>query len=469
MNDLLTASLSDLATRFRAGTISAKILAEAAIDHHQRHGESLNAYKTWDTEKLIKQAKAADAVREAGVDAGPLHGLPISVKDLYAVRGFPTYAGTPRPLPQKWTGEGPVIAALRRQQVMITGKTHTVEFAFGGLGLNPHWATPRNPWDAREHRVPGGSSSGAGVSLCVGSAVLALGTDTAGSVRIPASMTGTVGLKTSIGRWPVAGIVPLSPRLDSVGLLARTVEDAAYAFFALDPALALSNARCDRLDEVELSTVRLGISDGLLWEECSPGVAEGVKAALDELSAHGARLLPLPLPEADQVYPLFQKGGLAATELYVFLKNELPRWLGELDSTIAQRMDEASTLPAWEYLERVGLFERLSARVDESLRAVDVLVSPTVAITPPTLQEVKFSENYRRANVLSLRNTAIVNYLGLCALTLPVTLDRAGMPVGLQLIARHGREEHLLAVASACERCLGTGRERLRVPPFISA
>jgi aspartyl-tRNA(Asn)/glutamyl-tRNA(Gln) amidotransferase subunit A len=464
MTDPLAASLSAIAAQFRAGTISAQALAEAAIDRHKRHGESLNSYKTWDPDNLIKQARAADAVRAAGVEAGPLHGLPVSVKDLFGVRGFPTYAGTPQPLPQKWTEEGPVITALRRQQALITGKTHTVEFAFGGLGVNPHWESPRNPWDAREHRVPGGSSSGAGISLWAGSAVLALGTDTAGSVRIPASMTGTVGLKTSIGRWPMAGIVPLSPSLDSVGLLARTVEDAAHAFFALDPVLASSNTRCTRLEEVELSTVRLGISDGLLWEECSPGVAEGVKAALDTLSARGARLVPLPLPEAEQVYPVFQKGGLAATELYVFLKNELPDWRQRLDRTIAQRMEEASTLPAWEYLERVALVDRLSARAVESLRTVDVVVCPTVAITPPTLEEVAFPENYRRANLLSLRNTSIVNYLGLCALTLPVALDRAGMPVGLQLIARHGEEERLLAVAGACEHCLGTGRERLGVP-----
>ena len=467
MSDPLAASLSDIAAQLRAGRVAAQTLAEAAIDHHQRHGESLNAYKTWDPDKLIKQAQAVDAARAADMDAGPLHGLPVSVKDLFGVRGFPTYAGTPQPLPQKWAEEGPVVTALRCQQGLITGKTHTVEFAFGGLGVNPHWETPSNPWDAQEHRVPGGSSSGAGVSLCVGSAVLALGTDTAGSMRIPASMTGTVGLKTSLGRWPVAGIVPLSSSLDTVGLLARTVDDAAYAFYALDSVLAPSNTRCDRLDEVEISAVRLGISDGLLWEECSPGVAEGVKAALDELSVHGARLVPLPLPEAEQVYPVFQKGGLAATELYVFLKNELPDWLQQLDRTIAQRMDEASTLPAWEYLERVGLFVGLSARADESLRTVDVLVSPTVAITPPTMQEVQSPDNYRRANLLSLRNTGIVNYLGLCALTLPVALDRSGMPVGLQLIARHGREEHLLAVARACERCLGTAQERLGVPPCI--
>ena len=445
--------------------VTAQALAEAAIDHHNRHSESFDAYKCWDPDKLLQQARAVDAGRIAGMDTGPLQGLPVSVKDLFGVRGFPTYAGTPQPLPQKWMEEGPVITTLRRQQALITGKTHTVEFAFGGLGFNPHWATPRNPWDVQEHRVPGGSSSGAGVSLCAGSAVLALGTDTAGSVRIPASMTGTVGLKTSIGRWPMAGIVPLSPSLDSVGLLARTVGDAAYAFFALDAALAPSKARCGGLEEMELSTVRLGIPDGLLWDECSPGVAEGVQATLDELAARGARLVPLALPEADQVYPLFQKGGLAATELYRFLKNELPDWLQRLDRTIAQRMDEASTLPDCEYLERVKLFERLSASVAETLRAVDVVVSPTVAITPPTLQEVESPENYRRANLLSLRNTSIVNYLGLCALTLPVALDRAGMPVGLQLIARHSHEEHLLAVARACERCLGAGRERLGVPP----
>ena len=145
------------------------------------------------------------------------------------------YAGSSRLMPDALQREGPLVENLRQQRAVFTGKTHTVEFAFSGLGLNSHWGTPRNPWDTAVHRVPGGSSSGAGVSLIEGSAILAFGSDTAGSVRIPASLTGTVGLKTTHGRWPLAGIVPLSPTLDTAGLLARTADDMLFAFAAIDP------------------------------------------------------------------------------------------------------------------------------------------------------------------------------------------------------------------------------------------
>lgn len=190
--NILNRSLADLVVDLRSGKANAQDLACAVIENHGSSGHSLNAYKTWDKEKIIRQAMAADSALKAGIDRGLLQGLPVSVKDLFGVKGFPTFAGSPKPLPEQWEREGPVIKARRRQLAVVTGKTHTVEFAFGGLGVNPHWTTPRNSWDREEHRVPGGSSSGAGVSLTIGSALMALGTDTAGSVRIPASMTGNV-------------------------------------------------------------------------------------------------------------------------------------------------------------------------------------------------------------------------------------------------------------------------------------
>ncbi|MDH3739338.1 MAG: amidase family protein, partial [Alphaproteobacteria bacterium] len=182
--DIETASLETLAGALRDGSTSAMALADWAIDNHDRRGEAFHAYKTWDADKLRTQAIAADAVFAAGIDLGPLQGIPISVKDLIGVSGYPIFAGCPRPLPEKWQTEGPVVAAIRRQLGVISGKSHTVQFAFGGMGFNQHWGAPRNPWDAGEHRSPGGSSSGAGVSLGEGSALLAIGSDTAGSVRI---------------------------------------------------------------------------------------------------------------------------------------------------------------------------------------------------------------------------------------------------------------------------------------------
>ena len=463
------ASLRDLGRALRTGATSATDLAEAAIAAHEANDQSFGAYKTWDPDRTRAQAKAADAAVAAGIDLGPLQGIPMSVKDLYGVTGWPTYAGTPKALPKNWEAEGPVVSALQQQVAVITGKTHTVEFAFGGIGLNPHWDTPRNPWDAERARAPGGSSSGAGVSLAVGSACLALGTDTAGSVRIPASMTGNVGLKTSHGRWSIDQIAPLSPSLDTAGVLGRSVEDVVAGFVAIDPDYAGARHAVDAIAPAPVEGLRLGISDDFFWDDCSPGVAEGVKAALAELVGAGAREIPMAFPEADEVNPIFVKGGLAGVELYTFVHDEIPEWLDLIDPIIRQRMAEASDLPAHEYIRRVRTMERLADSADARLSEVDVLVTPTVAITPPALGDIAEVDAYRPANLLSLRNTAVVNYLSLCALSVPVALDKAGMPVGLQLIARYGEEEKLLAAGLAVERVLGTGRDRLGTAPMVTA
>jgi aspartyl-tRNA(Asn)/glutamyl-tRNA(Gln) amidotransferase subunit A len=197
MADALSLQMVEIATLLAGGKLKARALAEEAIANHERFGGALMAYSQWAPDHARKCADAADATFAIGSRAGPLQGIPTSIKDLFAVSGFPTYAGSPKRLPPKFESDGPVVASLRRQLATIMGKTHMVEFAFGGTGQNAHYGSPRNPWDATYHRSPGGSSSGAGVSLCEGSALLALGTDTAASVRLPAAMTGNAGVKIS--------------------------------------------------------------------------------------------------------------------------------------------------------------------------------------------------------------------------------------------------------------------------------
>ncbi|MCY4573306.1 MAG: amidase, partial [Gemmatimonadetes bacterium] len=226
-------SIADIATAVRSGESTAGSLAEDAIRHHE--ASDLGAYIVFDAEGARRQADAVDAAVARGEDPGPLAGVTVSVKDLYGVEGLPIRAGTRRELPERWRREGFLVGALRKLGAVIVGKTHTVELAFGGVGLNPNTGTPVNPWDAGEHRVPGGSSAGAGVSLWEGSARIAVGSDTGGSVRIPASATGVVGHRHTTGRWPTTGVVPLSTTLDTVGLLTHTAEDSRYAFRAIDP------------------------------------------------------------------------------------------------------------------------------------------------------------------------------------------------------------------------------------------
>ena len=296
------------------------------------------------------------------------------------------------------------MAAIRRQLGIFMGKTHMVEFAFGGTGQNHHWGAPRNPWDANAHRSPGGSSSGAGVSLIEGSALVALGSDTAGSVRIPASMTGTVGVKVTLGRWSAAGVVPLSPSFDTPGFLARSAADAAYIFAAIDPA-------APRIAAADIAGLRIGIGDPLLWGECDPGIAEGAKAALDALAAKGAVLREGLLPEAKDAYDVFLEGGFSAIELRNFLDHELPDWLDELDPIIAALVKNAEKLSAREYLARLDRMRRAAPSARARLQNFDVIASPTLCVTPPLMAQVGEADSHWRVNRRIVRNTVGVNYL----------------------------------------------------------
>ncbi|MEM9073262.1 MAG: amidase [Myxococcota bacterium] len=436
-------TLDEIADALRARTLRAEELAERALAANR-----LGAYRSVDAERTLAMARAADAAFDAGVDTGALQGIPVSIKDLYGVPGFPVFAGSPKRLPERFEAAGPVVQRCLKQLAVVTGKTHTVEFAFGGIGTNPHYETPRNPWDLEHPRAPGGSSSGAGVSLSEGSAFVAFGTDTAGSVRIPASWTGNVAIKTTKGRWSTKGIVPLSSSLDTAGILTRTVRDAAFAFRALDP-----HAR--PISEAALHGLRIGRAPGLFFEDCSPGVAEAVDQAIGALANAGAIRLSLELPELEPTRALFNVGGPVSTELYLFLQDELPAWYEGLDPNVQARVGNAGNLPAHEYLRRLKTMASLSASIVERLAEVDVLLAPTVANTPPRLVDIATPETYAPQNLLCLRNTCIASYLGLCAVTLPCGRDAAGMPVGLQLIGPPHSEERLLGIALAIEDCLG--------------
>ncbi len=465
-DSILDRPIRDIAVALRDGTADIEALIGEACARHDHLGDTLMAYKHWDGDAARAQASAAAAALAAGCDFGPLMGVPVAFKDIFGVDGMPIFAGTPLELPAEWRREGPVVAAMRRQLAVITGKTHTVEFAFGGVGSTLHWDSPRNPWDASQRRVSGGSSAGAGVSLAEGSALVAFGTDTGGSVRIPASVTGQVGLKVTIGRWSVDGIVPLSSSFDTPGLLVRSVADAVIAYGAVDPGIDDCEAYFHSIDGLEAGDLRLGICDEHFWDDCSPGVAEGVQAAVDELTGAGARLTRLSLPEAGEARARFVNGSLFGVEGLSYMQENYPDRIETLDPNIGARFNAAAKVSAVDYFTEKRMIEELAAKADEKLRHVDVLVAPTVPLTPPTLEVVSEQKAYGHANGMMTRNTQPINLLEMCAITLPVALDGEGMPVGLQLIAGHGEEDKLLAAALACERALGRGHDRLGVAPL---
>ena len=343
------------------------------------------------------------------------------------------------------------------------GKTHTVEFAFGGLGTNIHWGTPKNPWDIVNHRTPGGSSAGAGVSLVSGTSCLALGTDTAGSSRIPASMTGVAGLKITAGRWSTEGIVPLSSTLDTPGLLARTVDDLAFAFDALDTGSSKDLKLSASLPR--LSDLTFGVPESYFWDDCSPGIAETVSEAIRRIEAAGARIVTLDLPRTNEAYKLLREGGLAAVELAAFLNAEMPDMINMLDPNVTARIKASDNVPAWEYVRRCNVLTSMSIEAEKSLDGVDAFLTPTVVITPPIVESLTPEGAYSKANMLALRNTLICNFMGLCGLTLPVGKDALLMPVGLQVIAKPWQERRLLSIGRAIESELGNSLEILGEPP----
>lgn len=457
---LWPASLEQTATLIREGKLLD--IVDHALDAHEIHGARLNAYKTWDGSRLRERAQALRRLIATGVDLGPMMGIPLSVKDLYGVPGLPVYAGTSQSLPDNWSQPGPVLAGLLSQMALVTGKTHTVEFAFGGLGVNNHWGTPQNPWAGTDvPRVPGGSSSGAGVSLLEGSAMLALGTDTAGSVRIPASFTGMVGLKTTFGRWSNQGIVPLSTSLDTPGVLARSVSDATFAFSVID-------GRGRDIRSRDLLGLRIGIPRNFFLDEVEPSIAALYSERLQILERAGATLVEVDVPGCAEAFEIFKQGGLAAAELRSFLDRNFPEKIHSLDPVVKLRVESAHEQSAIEYLRRREELARRGVLASALFDTCDVIATPTVAVSPPRLIEIEDAAEYAEINMKVLRNTVIANLFGQCALTLPIGLDGNAMPAGLQLIAAPFAEEALLAAAMAVETRIGRSLDLIGTPASLN-
>jgi aspartyl-tRNA(Asn)/glutamyl-tRNA(Gln) amidotransferase subunit A len=469
VNDPLALSLPDLADALRDRRVSAAEVMSAALGRHERFGARLRAYKLFDGERALAAARRIDEGLAAGRDPGPLAGVPVSVKDLYGVDGLPTYAGTKKQLPEKWSKDAWLVARVRAAGACIVGKTHTVELAFGGVGINPHWDTPWNPWDADTHRIPGGSSAGAGVSLCEGSALLALGSDTGGSIRIPAALTGNVGMRTSLGRWSTDGVVPLSRTLDTVGALARTVEDTAWFFGSVDPSWGDPRALLEQLRRVTLDGVRIGIAKGDIWEECQPDIEDVLESALAELEAHGAEVVEVGGSLLDDGFELaIGQRPIAAPELRAFLERELPEWIELLHPIVRERLANAASSDDVSYREAVARHRRLVDEATALFADADVLVLPSNLVTPPPVSELADLGLYAQVNRQVLRPHYPVSVLGLTGISIPAGLDETGMPVGLQLIGKGGEDEKLLGFALAAERVLGTARKELGVPPALA-
>lgn len=448
------ASLRHLAAALAGHRVTpAEVVAEVTRRHDEQEPD-LHAYVAWG---------AAPVERGTSAPApGSLAGIPVSIKDCIGVTGQPTFVGTGHRLPPQWEREGPIVAALRQQLAIPVGKTVQTEFALSALGQVAGSAQPRNPWDAKRPRSAGGSSTGAALSLLEGSALLALGTDTMGSVRIPASVAGVVGFRPAVGRWPADGVVPLSPTFDTVGLLANDVADIRFAFAAIERALG-------RVAEGNAAApLRIGMPEPV-WVGCENSIARAGQRALDQLAAgSAASIVAVPLPEAAEAFAFVQDGSVTVAEFDAFLAAELPDFRARLSPPTAALAERGRQTSARQYLHDRDWQRSLAARSALRFADIDLLAFPTVPLMPPTLDELDHPDARRHFHLGMLKNTCIASVLGLCAISIPVGRDASGMPVGLELAALPGREEFLLAAAGLIEQRLGIGRELLGVPPLLA-
>jgi aspartyl-tRNA(Asn)/glutamyl-tRNA(Gln) amidotransferase subunit A len=452
------ASLHSLAAALADRRITpAGVMAEV-MRRHDVQTPRLDAYVAWGVVPIEETGP--------GPALAPLAGIPVSIKDCIGVAGLPTFAGTGRRLPARWESDGPIVTALRQQSAILVGKTVQTEFALSALGQVAGSAQPRNPWDAEHPRSAGGSSTGAALSLLEGSALLALGTDTMGSVRIPASVTGVVGFRPAAGRWPTDGVVPLSPTFDTVGLLANDVADVRFAFEAIERALAGPRAAASAPDET--ASLRIGLLESV-WAGCESSIARAGQEALRELMADGcASIVTVALPEAAEAFSFLQDSSVTVAEFDAFLAAHLPEFRARLSPPTAALAERGQQTLARRYLNDREWLRRLTTRTALRFANVDLLAFPTVPLMAPLLDELDQPDTRRHFHLGMLKNTCIASVLGLCAISIPVGRDAAGIPVGLELVALPHREDFLLSAAGIVEQRLGTRRERFGEPPLLA-
>ncbi|MDR9391472.1 MAG: amidase family protein [Trueperaceae bacterium] len=441
-DDPTRATLTALAAAYRRGAVRPSDVTEACLARI----EPGPVWRTATADRARAAARAADRAFAAGVDLGPLQGIPLAVKDLFDMAGEISAAGSAARLARGEVAavDAPVVARLDAAGAVLLGRTHMPELAFSGLGLNPHVGTPDRVGGPGE--VPGGSSSGSAVAVARGEAVAALGSDTGGSVRIPAAFQGLVGLKVTDGALPPEGIVPLSTTLDTTGPIARSVEDAWAMWRALAalPPAPMPDAP---------GALRLAAPPTVLREALDAPVAAAFDAALDAVRAAGHAVDEAPRPLLAELHALYPRyGSFAAHEAWAIHQALLEGGDPPVDRRIAARIRAAEGRPSSDYVRLHRTRDALRAELWADLQGVDAVLAPTVAVTPPARAPLEGDDDaYVAANGAVLRNTTLFNLAGGPAATLPLD-PVAG--IGLMVATAPGREGHALAVAAAARAAL---------------
>ncbi|MSO90093.1 MAG: amidase [Acetobacteraceae bacterium] len=442
-------TIEDHAQALEAGTISARELVETSLARiADPAGEGARAFIAVHAGQAQAMADAADTLRRAGRALSRYAGIPVGLKDLCDIKGDVTTAGS-RALADAApaTAHAPVVARLVAAGFIPVGRTNMTEFAFSGLGINPHYGTPKIPWDRDGGRIPGGSSSGTAVAVADGMIVGGLGTDTGGSCRIPAAFCGVVGYKPTARRVPTAGVVPLSTSLDSIGPLANSVMccaamDAVMAGEDFSPPVAAS-----------LTGLRLGLVENFFLDAMDATVSATFDRALIKLSAAGARVVRMRLPVLDDYVAANTKGGFAAAEAYAWHRTLLARAGEKYDPHVRARIERGAQQSAADFIDLLAARARITAAANAATAGVDALVMPTTPIVPPRIADLDDEREYGRVNLLLLRNCAVGNFLDRCAISLPCHAPGEA-PVGLMLVGETMGDAKLFSIARAVEAAL---------------
>jgi len=444
-----TLTLTNACSLLAEGTLTARQLTEQALENSLRaDGEGKRVFRQIAPHSLHEQAVAADLRRANGAPLSALDGIPVSIKDLFDVAGETTLAGSlalqDAPPARE---DAAVVSRLRAAGAIIMGKTAMTEFAFSGLGINPHYGTPANPWDRASRRIPGGSSCGAVVSVSDGMALAAVGSDTGGSVRIPAALCGLTGYKPTASRISLAGVLPLSPSLDSVGVIAHDLAsclalDAVIADTPLHPTQKI------------LSHARFIVPQTVVLEDLDPAVATAFAHTLERLRSTGAQISELPFSEFSELAEINASGGFTALESWQWHRNLIAHHAEKYDPRVLSRMQRGEALTDADAIRLREQRQDWQQRVVQRMNGYDAMLMPTVPLIAPTIAELEAdTERYFAVNSAMLRNPSIINFLDGCAVSLPCQ-PPAQAPVGLMLAAPALHDNELLSWALAVEHCL---------------
>jgi len=452
-------TIREIGASFRRGAVSPTALVERCFARIDAIDPALHSFLRLTRDRALGEARAAEAALRAGVDTGPLQGIPYAAKELFDVRGEPSTGGTHLLEHRIARDDAEAVRRLASAGMALVGKTHTVQLAYGMVGVNNDQGTPRNPWSRVPHAT-GGSSSGSAVAVAAGFVPMALGTDTGGSVRVPAALCGVVGLKTTVGQVSRAGVHPLSWTLDSVGPITRTVEDAALVYQELQGADSRDDATSRAAPRDVLSTLEDGVgglrirfAETLFFHDLDPDVERAVRDTGEVFRSLGADIDSMEVPEIAEAWTLPKRALLVASEGIAANRKLFDEHFHELDPIVALRMAPGRELEGADYLILLRSIAELRDRLQQRLRGVDALLVPTAMVPARPLEGLdKPTQDYFDYNLKLNRNAGLGNLLGLCGVSVPCGFTALGLPIGLMVYAAPFREDLALRVAHAYER-----------------